>query len=190
MIKTSFLDTHDLKQLGLGSYGQNVLVSRFARFYSPGNIHLGNNVRIDDFCILSGGKEIRIANYIHIGAYTSIYGNHGVRIDNYCNISNRVALFSESDNPSGETMTNPMVPCDFKFLQIAGSIHLHEHCIVFSNSTVLPGVTLQEGAVLGAHSLANRELPAWTICAGNPAKPIKTRKSDLLKQVPFLPTLE
>jgi acetyltransferase-like isoleucine patch superfamily enzyme len=188
--ETSFLNTRELEQLGLGSFGQNVLISSFARFYNPGKIHLGNYVRIDDFCILSGGMGIRLGNFIHIGAYTSIYGNHGVRIDDYCNISNRVAFFSESDNPSGETMTNPMVPRNLKVRQIAGSIHLNEHCIVFSNSTVLPGVTLQEGSVLGAHSLANRDLPPWTICAGNPAKPIKTRKSELLKQVPFLPKVE
>jgi galactoside O-acetyltransferase len=128
-------------------------------------------VRIDDFCILSGGTEIKIGDFIHIGAYTSIYGNHGVTIDSYCNISNRVGFFSESDNPSGATMTNPMIPRELKCRQITGRIHLRKHSIVFSNSTVLPGVTFNEGAVLGAHSLA---------------LPIKTRSQELLLQVPFL----
>ncbi|MBS1722245.1 MAG: WcaF family extracellular polysaccharide biosynthesis acetyltransferase [Armatimonadetes bacterium] len=38
-----------------------------------------------------------------------------------------------------------------------------------------PGVTVGEGAVVGARAVATKDVPAWTVCAGNPCKPIKPR---------------
>lgn len=40
---------------------------------------------------------------------------------------------------------------------------------------VHPGVTIGEGAVIGARSVVVKDAPAWTVLAGNPAKPIKVR---------------
>ncbi len=38
-----------------------------------------------------------------------------------------------------------------------------------------PGVTIGEGAVIGARSVVTKNMPAWTVCAGQPCKPIKSR---------------
>ena len=51
----SFLNDEQLKDLGLKSYGKNVIISDKASLYNAKNISIGNNVRIDDFCILSAG---------------------------------------------------------------------------------------------------------------------------------------
>jgi len=40
---------------------------------------------------------------------------------------------------------------------------------------VHPGVTIGEGAVIGARSVVVKDMPAWTVCAGHPCKPIKPR---------------
>jgi galactoside O-acetyltransferase len=52
---------------------------------------------------------------------------------------------------------------------------------VGSGSVLLPGVAVGEGCAIGALSLVKDELPAWTICAGMPARPIKERRKDLLR---------
>ena len=41
------------------------------------------------------------------------------------------------------------------------------------NSMILPGVTVGEGAIVGAGSLITKDVPAWTIVTGRPAKVIK-----------------
>jgi putative colanic acid biosynthesis acetyltransferase WcaF len=46
---------------------------------------------------------------------------------------------------------------------------------VAAEAFILPGVTVGEGAVIGARSVVTRSMPAWTVCAGNPCKPIKPR---------------
>ena len=43
------------------------------------------------------------------------------------------------------------------------------------NSIVLPGVTIGKAAVIGANSLVNKDIPAYTVATGSPAKVIKNR---------------
>lgn len=59
---SNFYNEVELKNLGLKSYGENVLISKKCSIYGAENIEIGNNVRIDDFCILSG--EIKIGNCV------------------------------------------------------------------------------------------------------------------------------
>jgi maltose O-acetyltransferase len=42
-----------------------------------------------------------------------------------------------------------------------------------ANSTVLPGVTIGKKAVIGAGSVVNRDIPAFTVAVGNPCRPVK-----------------
>lgn len=41
------------------------------------------------------------------------------------------------------------------------------------NSIILKGVTIGEGAVVGAGSVVTKDVPAWTVVAGNPARIIR-----------------
>ena len=59
------------------------------------------------------------------------------------------------------------MPYDF------GKIVLKKGCHVGLGTTVLPGVTIGEGAIIGAGSVVTKDIPAWTIAAGAPAKVIK-----------------
>lgn len=52
-------------------------------------------------------------------------------------------------------------------------IVLKKGCLVGMESFVLPGVTIGEGAIVGAGSLVTKDIPAWTIATGRPAKVIK-----------------
>jgi putative colanic acid biosynthesis acetyltransferase WcaF len=38
-----------------------------------------------------------------------------------------------------------------------------------------PGITIGDGAVVGARSVVTKDVPAWMVCAGNPCRPIKPR---------------
>jgi len=47
---------------------------------------------------------------------------------------------------------------------------------VAARAFILPGVTIGEGAVIGACSVVTKDMPAWMVCAGNPCKPLKPRE--------------
>jgi len=177
-MKNSFLSEKEIKDLGFRQVGFNVSISRLASFYGTENISIGNNVRIDDFCILSG--RITIGNYIHIAAGCFLYGGEeGIELNDFVNLSSRIVIYAKSDDYSGMTLTNPTIPDKYKQV-VEAKVVLQRHVLLGTGCVVLPGVTIEEGVSIGSLSLINKSLPAWKVCAGIPAKPIKDRKKDLL----------
>lgn len=175
---TSFYTREELERIGFKSVGQNVLISRKSSIYGAGNIEIGNNVRIDDFCIMSG--RIVLHDFIHVAAYSAIYGGEaGVEVDDFANISSRVCIYALSDDYSGETMTNPMIPDDFKNVKCA-PVQIDKHVIIGSTCVVLPGVHLAEGSAFGSFSLINHDSDPFSINAGIPFHKIKKRSKNLL----------
>lgn len=176
---SSFYSQEELLDIGFRSVGKNVLISKKASIYGAANISLGSNVRIDDFCILSG--RIEIGNYIHIAAYTALYGgSDGIFIDDFANLSSRICVYSVSDDYSGETMTNPMVPDEYKKVQSA-PVHIGRHSIIGSTAVILPGVKIAEGSSFGSFSFINHDSEPWSINAGIPFKKIRDRSKALLE---------
>ncbi|MGM0838324.1 MAG: acyltransferase [Bacillota bacterium] len=174
----SFYSSDELKEIGFRQCGENVLISRKASIYGAQNISIGDNVRIDDFCILSG--NITIGSYIHIAAFTALYGgNKGIEIQDFANLSSKIAIYALSDDYSGETMTNPMIPDKYKNV-LSEKVIIGRHVIIGSGCVILPGVVLNEGSAFGAMSLINKTSEPWSINAGIPYKRIKERSKELL----------
>lgn len=64
---------------------------------------------------------------------------------------------------------------DPNFPMIWAPIDIGAYAWIAARATVLMGVTVGEGAVLGLASVATRDLEPWTVHAGNPARPVKPR---------------
>ncbi|MGE5466692.1 MAG: acyltransferase [Ignavibacteria bacterium] len=176
----AFLSRQQLDAIGFATVGENVLVSERASFHNPAAIRLGSNVRIDDFCVLSAGAGgIEIGDFVHVAVYTSLIGAGRILLSDFTNLSSRVAIYSSNDDYSGATMTNPMVPAEYKNVT-SGDVVLEKHVIVGSGSVVLPNVTLHQGAAVAALSLVAASVPAFTIVGGVPARAIKKREDGLL----------
>lgn len=178
-MSSSFLSADEIRKIGFAKVGLNVLISRFARFYSPETMYLGDNLRIDDFCILSG--KINLANNIHISAYSALYGKFGIELQDYSGISPRCTLFSASDDFSGEFMISPMAPPQHTNVQ-GGKIVLEKFVQIGAGTIILPGVTIEQGTAIGALSLVKKNLDSWTIYGGNPLRVIKPRSKKILER--------
>lgn len=175
----SFYSEKELSELGLEHYGKDVLISRNAKLYGSERIIIGNHVRIDDFCVLSG--HIVLGNHIHVAAYSALFGGTaGIVMQDFSTVSSRCAIYALSDDYSGESMTNPTISEDYKNI-VNGMVEIGRHVIIGSGTTVLPMVTIGEGAAVGCMSLVNRSLEPWGIYAGIPCKRMKDRKKDLLR---------
>ena len=180
MGNNSFYSDLELKQLGLKTFGEHVLISRKASLYSPQTISLGSNVRIDDFCILSG--HIEIGNFVHISAYSAIYARELVKLMDYSGISPRVTIFSATDDFGGDFLIGPMAP-EGSTRHISGQVLLEKFVQIGASTVILPNLTIKEGSVVGAMALVNKDLEAWGIYAGIPVKRMKDRKKGLLRYV-------
>lgn len=177
-----FLNDEQLKNLGLRSYGTNVLISDKASFYNVKNISIGNNVRIDDFCILSAGVGgITLKNYIHIACYTSLIGRLNIMMDDFSVLSSKVAVYSSTDDFSGEYMISPMCKSEDSRVKSV-PIYIGKHTVVGTGSVILPGACIREGVALGAMTLLKTDTKEYSIYVGNPARYLRQRH-DRCKQL-------
>jgi len=175
---TSFYQPQELAELGLKSYGKNVLISRKCSIYGASNISIGNNVRIDDFCVLSG--KIEIGNFVHIGAASLLFGGeYGIIMKDFSGLSSRCVIYTESDDYSGEWMTNPAIPDEFRKVY-GGQVTIGKHAIIGTGSTILPNVEIGEGSSVGAMGLVTKSLEPWGIFLGSPPRKLKDRDKRIL----------
>lgn len=176
----AWLTVEQILAMGFARVGNDVKLSDKASYYNCPNIRLGNNVRIDDFCVLSAGTGgIDIGNYIHIAVFSSLIGAGKISLADFCNVSSRVAIYSSNDDYSGGAMTNPTVPSEYTNIRHA-DVKIGRHVIIGAGSVVLPGVTIEEGAAIGALSLVKRDCGSFGIYVGVPVKRIAERKRDLI----------
>lgn len=180
MIMKTFLSREELTKLGIKTFGEDVHVSRNALIYQPELLEIEDHVRIDDFATISG--HVRLKSYIHIAQFCSLYGgDQGIYLDDFSAISSKSIIYATSNDYSGESMTNPMVPNEFKPTDKNAAVHLKKHVVIGCMSVVLPGVTIGEGSAIGAMSLCTRDVAPWGVYAGIPAKRIKDRSKKLLE---------
>jgi galactoside O-acetyltransferase len=88
-------------------------------------------------------------------------------------------VFTAIDDFSGKKLSNAMAPEDLAGVQ-AAPVRIGAYVPVGSGTIILPGVEIGEGAAVGALSLVATSLAAWTIHAGNPAKPVGERARDVV----------
>lgn len=175
----SFYKEDELKDLGFKFVGKNVLVSKRAIIYNHDQIEIGDNSRIDDLCILSG--NIKIGKFVHVAVCSRLSGSKaGLILKDFSGVSYNSTLIANSDDYSGEFLTNPCVPMKYK-KYISEPVILEKHALVASHCLIVPGVKIGEGTAIGAMSLVLKSTEDWSIYVGIPAKRLKDRKRNMLE---------
>lgn len=175
----SFYTYEELKELHFAKLGKNVLISRKTSLYGMERMEIGDNVRIDDFALLSG--RIVIGNHVHIAAYAGLFaGDAGIILDDFSGISSRCVIYAQSDDYLGYALTNPTIPDKYRKIQ-SGQVIVGRHVVVGTGSTILPGVTLGEGASVGAMTLVNKDAESFSIYIGIPMRKRADRDRKLLE---------
>lgn len=141
------------------------------KLYNKGKV--GNNVRLSlhgtiaNAHLVTIDDNVFISEYCHIAAHPFKIGRDviiGPRLTAICNnhIFNRV----------GQTVY------EYASDKIYKPIEIEPDSWLGANVTLLPGVTVGQGCIVGAGSVVNKSLPPYTICVGVPCRPIRTRFSE------------
>lgn len=174
----AFLSQEQMLSMGFKSLGKNVRISDKAAIYNANHMEIGDNSRIDDFCVMAG--RISIGRNVHIAVFCNIAGGtEGVKLEDFSGLAYGCHVFSQSDDYSGRTLTNPTVPAAYKG-ETKKAVLIGRHCIVGTNSLIFPGVHLGDGCAVGAMSMVTKSTEEWSVYSGIPAKKLKNRKRDLL----------
>lgn len=113
------------------------------------------------------GKHIEIGKGCFIQQCCTFFGRGGITLGENVLVGPKVNIITINHDPDPEnrsaTYGRPVVIGDNVWIGI--------------NSTILPGVSIGCGAIIGANSVVTKDVPPMTVVAGNPARTIKTLKN-------------
>jgi acetyltransferase-like isoleucine patch superfamily enzyme len=127
----------------------------------------GKNLDIRFPVKFEGKGFVEIGDDVSINAFVHVWGHGSVKI------GNRVMIASHSIITTLSHDTN--YKCMRFGPEISKPIVIEDDVWIGSNVTILPGVTIGKGAVLGACSLINKDVPPYAIMIGSPARVLKIR---------------
>lgn len=135
---------------------------------------IGDNTKIWNF---SGVREkAKIGSNCNIGR--NVYIDVGVKIGNNCKIQNNVNIYEgvmiEDEVFLGPSMTftNDLFPRAGNQEWKLVSTLVKKGATIGANATVICGITINECAMIGAGSVVTKDVPAYALVIGNPAKTI------------------
>lgn len=110
------------------------------------NVHIGHSVRLD-------------------------FGNtERIKIGNNVVISNGVNILCHKRDSSNYHKGDIATKLPFKYEDVV----IEDNVQIGLNCTIMPGVTIGEGSIIGSCSLVTKSIPAWSIAVGSPAKVVKS----------------
>ncbi|MDB5653471.1 MAG: wcaF [Tardiphaga sp.] len=145
---------HSWRRLLLRLFGASIAVN--AKVYPGVRVWYPANLEMHDYSCLA--SEV------------VCYCMDRIVLERFALVSQRAHLCAgthDVDDPNFQLVTRP--------------IRIGESAWVAAEAFVGPGVTVHQGAVLGARAVTMKDLDAWTVYAGNPAKPFRTRTAVISK---------
>lgn len=150
----------------LGACGQNVFIGHNVMFARPKEVFLADNVRIDPFTLINCGFIAEGNN--QISSHCIMNGRKTVHLDKWVGFGYRVTILTGSENFTGD-----YGPANDWF----GENQSFEEDVVFNlfsnaltNSLVLPGTVVPEGAVIGANCVVTRNTPLKSFYVHKPSE--------------------
>jgi lipopolysaccharide O-acetyltransferase len=117
---------------------------------------------------LTIGNNVEINDYVHIAAVKSVTIGNSVLMASKIYISDCLhGSYSGNENDS-----NPNTPPNDRNLS-AKEVIIKDNVWLGEFVTILPGVTIGKGTIVGSNSVVSKSLPDFVIAVGIPAKPIK-----------------
>lgn len=152
--------------------GNHVVFERHVLIFHPENIEIGDNVYIGHQTILKGyhKQKMIISEGTWIGQQCFFHSAGGLFIGKNVGIGPGVKIITSSHQgiPRGKPILHTKI--------LFNKVIIEDDCDIGVGSTILPGVKIGRGALIGAGSVVTREIPPWAVAYGAPAKVVRTRQ--------------
>jgi len=158
---------------GAVKIGQNFSIDPSAEIIAT----FGGEVIIGDSCFIQKGTvlypiggKILIGDRVGFGPYCVIYGHGGLTIGNDVRIATSCIIIPANHNFEHTDISISQQG------ETAKGIVIEDDVWIGARVTILDGITIGRGSVIGAGSLVKSNIPAYSVAVGSPAEAIKKRK--------------
>lgn len=112
-----------------------------------------------------------VGKNVFVGDYVRVDKNHAdlIYIDDYAHLTAGCRLLCHQRDLSSYHVGDNAADCGYRL----GEIHIGKGVMIGMESMIMPGVTIGDGAIVGAMSLVTKDIPPYTIATGHPARVIK-----------------
>jgi acetyltransferase-like isoleucine patch superfamily enzyme len=156
----------------VGARGHRLRVGRNVTIVGPERCSFGDEVTLyGNTWINAGGASgrVRIGDRTHLDQFCVLSGLGGIDVGAGCAISSGCLVYSQANAfaPDAPIVDQPIE---------RAPVTIGDDVLIGAGVTILPGVTVEDHAVVGAGSLVRARVPAWAIVAGVPARVIGDRR--------------
>jgi maltose O-acetyltransferase len=131
-------------------------------------VRIGHKTSLHRGCRFYRPSGVQLGHNSIVNRDVLLDGRMGLTIGNNVSISEGVAIFTLEHDPNSPEFADRGAP-----------VTIQDRVFIGARAIILPGVTLNEGSVVAAGAVVTRNVEAYTIVGGVPAKPIGQRRTDL-----------
>lgn len=154
-----FVPFHHIRRFFYRIFGMRIgagsTIHMMARIYDPSHIQIGNDTIIGERASLDGRKQLSNSQ-------------GGLEIGDHVDIASEVMIWTSQHDLRSQS-----------WQAIEKKVVIGNYVFIGPRAIILPGVTIGDGAVVAAGAVVTKDIPARTIVAGVPAKPIGDRQTEL-----------
>lgn len=165
--------------------GNNVELGPYAHcgtIGQDGSVTIGSHVFLDCSIFTMGSGRVTIGDNCWIGGEgtTAIGALDSVTVGNNAIISNHVHIYDNNNHPTDPAARIAMTEGEhggglWRWIHsVCAPVVIEDNVWIGEFSMVLKGVTVGEGSVVAAHSVVTKDVPPYSIVAGNPARVVKS----------------
>ncbi len=150
----------------------NLHEANLGRWTEVGERCILNNVTIGDFSYIQNDSDLMFAS---IGKFTSIASHVRINPSNHPWWRPTLHHFTYRPGKFGFSDDNAAIDQEIFSWRREDTVHIGHDVWIGHGAIVLPGVTIGNGSIIGAGSVVTKDVPAWTIVVGNPARFLRHR---------------
>lgn len=161
------------KRLEFATAGKDCWFRRFSLLHNPNKMSLGNGVRIGKNGVLTVWNEtedrifVEIGNGVDIGDYVHITSTNYIKIG-AGSLLGRFVTITDNAHGHSDRLSMDRMPLEREVVS-KGPVVIGQNVWIGDKATILPGVTIGDGAIIGANSVVSKDVPAYSVAYGAPA---------------------